>query len=76
MLTNAYIGLAAMPVTNNLSGQDLGGLTLTPGVYTFLTTSAQLTGTLKLDAQGNSNVYWVFQIGEHAHDRHQLVGYS
>lgn len=36
------------PVTRNLTGTDLGGLTLTPGVYKF-DTSAQLTGKLTLD---------------------------
>jgi hypothetical protein len=61
-VTTAYNGLASMPVTSNLSGQDLGGLTLTSGVYHF-NSSAQLTGTLTLDAQGNNNAYWVFQIG-------------
>ncbi len=60
--TTAYNGLAAMPVTSNLTGQDLGGLTLTSGVYRF-DSSAQLTGTLQLDAQGNNNAFWVFQIG-------------
>ena len=61
-LTTAYNGLAAMAVNGNLTGQDLGGLTLFSGVYHF-NSSAQLTGTLKLDAQGNNNAYWVFQIG-------------
>jgi len=61
-VTTAYGNLAAMSVTQNLSGTDLGGLTLTPGVYQF-TTSAQLTGTLILDAQGNDDATWVFLIG-------------
>jgi hypothetical protein len=61
-VTTAYNGLAAMPVTSDLTGQDLGGLTLTSGVYHFAS-SAQLTGTLTLNAQGNNNAYWVFQIG-------------
>ena len=61
-LTKAYDGLAAMPFTTNLTGQDLGGLTLTSGVYRF-NSSAQLTGTLTLNAQGNNNAFWVFQIG-------------
>ena len=58
----AYDYLAGLPVTVDLTGQDLGGLTPTPGVYKF-DTSAQLTGTLTLDAHGSSNAVWVFQIG-------------
>jgi hypothetical protein len=61
-VANAYVGLAAMPVTSNLTGQDLGGLTLTSGVYHF-DSSAQLTGTLTLDAQGLNNAFWIFQMG-------------
>jgi len=51
-----------MPVNSNLTGTDLGGLTLASGVYKF-NSSAQLTGTLTLDAQHNNNAFWVFQIG-------------
>ncbi|WP_051669542.1 ice-binding family protein [Bryobacter aggregatus] len=58
----AYNELVALPFTTNLSGTDLGGLTLTPGVYYF-SSSAQLTGTLTLDAQNNPNALFVFQIG-------------
>jgi type VI secretion system secreted protein VgrG len=60
-VTTAYNSLANMPVSSNLTGQDLGGLTLTSGVYHY-NSSAQLTGTLTLDAQGNNNAFWVFQI--------------
>jgi hypothetical protein len=58
----AYNTLAGMPVTETLTGEDLGGRTLTPGVY-FFASSAQLTGALTLDAQGNPNANFVFQIG-------------
>jgi len=58
----AYTGLAGMPFSSNLTGQDLGGLTLISGVYHF-DTSAQLTGPLTLDAQGLDNAFWAFQVG-------------
>lgn len=61
-LTTAYDFLAAMACGTNLTGQDLGGQTLAPGVYCF-NTSAPLTGTLTLDGQGNANAVFVFQIG-------------
>ena len=41
---------------------DLGGLTLTPGVYENAS-SLGLTGTLTLDAQGDPNAVFVFQAG-------------
>lgn len=58
----AYTMLAGLPVTSNLTGQNLGGLTLTPGVY-FFSSAAQLTGALVLDFMGNSASSFVFQIG-------------
>ena len=61
-LAGAYNAAAAMPCTVDLTGQDLGGLTLAPGVYCF-SSSAQLTGTLTLDAQGNPDATFVFRIG-------------
>ncbi len=60
--TTAYTALAGQGCDHDLSGQDLGGLTLTPGVYCF-NTSAQLTGNLVLDALGNPLAVWVFKIG-------------
>ena len=58
----AYTDAAALAPTATLTGQDLGGLTLGPGVY-FFASSAQLTGALTLDGQGNPNAQFVFQIG-------------
>ncbi|MEO6351325.1 MAG: IPTL-CTERM sorting domain-containing protein [Candidatus Limnocylindrales bacterium] len=61
-VTTAYNSLAAQTCTADLTGQDLGGMTLVPGVYCF-SSSAQLTGTLVLNAQGNANAVFVFKIG-------------
>lgn len=61
-LVTAYDDAAAETTTVNLTGTDLGGLTLTPGTYTF-DSSAQLTGTLTLDGQGSTNATFIFQIG-------------
>ena len=61
-VTAAYTNLAGQPCTQDLTGQDLGGKTLTSGVYCF-SSSAQLTGTLTLNAQGNANAVFIFQIG-------------
>jgi type VI secretion system secreted protein VgrG len=48
--------------STDLSGQDLGTLTLTPGVYQF-SAAAQLTGTLVLNGEGNPNAQFDFLIG-------------
>ena len=58
----AYGQLVGETFTTDLSGQNLGGMILTPGVYHFGTT-AQLTGTLILDTQGDPNATFHFQIG-------------
>jgi hypothetical protein len=61
-LTTAYNRAAGASCGTILTGVNLGGKKLIPGVYCFAT-AAQLTGTLKLDAQGNPNAQWIFQIG-------------
>jgi len=57
----AYLALADMTCSTALTGQDLGGKALAPGVYCF-TSSAELTGQLVLDGRGNSKGVWVFQV--------------
>jgi ice-binding like protein/exosortase sorting signal-containing protein len=61
-VTTAYNSLASQACTQDLTGQDLGGKTLTAGVYCF-SSSAQLTGGLTLNAQGNANAVFIFKIG-------------
>src|SRR5580658_2970621 len=61
-LTTAYNAAMGMSATATLTGKNLGGMTLTPGVY-FFASSAQLTGTLTLNDLGNPNAVFVFQIG-------------
>jgi len=57
----AFAGLASPPA-NNRSGADLGGMTLTPGVYKF-NTAATLSARLTLDAKGDAAARFVIQIG-------------
>jgi hypothetical protein len=62
-LTTAYDALAGQAFNVDLTGQDLGTVgTLTPGVYHF-SSSAQLTGTLFLNALDNPNAVFIFQVG-------------
>jgi hypothetical protein len=62
-LTTAYNVAAGQPVApgDDLTGTNLGSRTLTAGAYRY-TSSAQLTGALTLDAQGNPNAQFVFEI--------------
>lgn len=61
-LTSAYNSVAGQACTQDLTGQDLGAKVLTPGVYCF-STSAQLTGSLTLNAQGNAGAVFIFKVG-------------
>ncbi len=60
-LSSAYGVAAGAACSKDLSGKDLGGMVLTPGVYCF-SSSAQLTGSVILDGQGDSQAMFVFQI--------------
>jgi hypothetical protein len=60
--TIAYNYTAGLPAGAVLPG-DLSGLTLTPGLYTNASTVSLKSGTVTLDAQGNSNAVFIFQIG-------------
>jgi hypothetical protein len=63
-LTTAYNVAAEQPVlpANDLSGTDLGERKLAPGTYRY-NAAALLTGALTLDAEGDPNAEFVFQIG-------------
>jgi len=61
-IVTQYNALASAACTTDLTGQNLGGLTLTQGVYCF-STSAQLTGALTLNAQGNAAATFIFKTG-------------
>jgi Ice-binding-like len=62
-LTTAYNAAAgeAVAPANDLTGTDLGNRVLKAGAYRF-TSSAQLTGPLTLDAEGNPAAQFVFEI--------------
>lgn len=60
-LTIAYNDAAGRASDSTISG-DLGGLTLTPGVYTSAS-SLGLTGVLTLDGQGDEDAVFIFQVG-------------
>jgi hypothetical protein len=61
----AYLSLtpASRPGGTDPGAGQLGGLTLPPGTYQAALGSFLITGTdLTLDAQGNANAVWVFQM--------------
>jgi hypothetical protein len=60
-LTAAYNNAAGQPpTTSGLSG--IGNQTLTPGVYNAAS-ALLVNGTLTLDAQGDANAVFIFQVG-------------
>lgn len=59
-LTAAYNAAAAAPVSATIP-VELGGTTVTPGVYASPAGTFGITGTLTLDAQGDPNAIFIFQ---------------
>ncbi|HEY3292038.1 MAG TPA: ice-binding family protein [Candidatus Nanopelagicaceae bacterium] len=60
-LATAYTTLSTMATTKSDPGVELGGQTLTPGVYAH--TTFGITTTLTLDGGGDPNAIFVFQSG-------------
>jgi hypothetical protein len=59
----AFNELAAIPDGTDPGAGQLGGLTLLPGVYKSASGAFLITGSdLTLDAQGNADAVWVFQM--------------
>ena len=61
-LTNGYNLLAGRLNALDMTGTDLVGLTLYPGVYSYTSSAFLTAGILTLNADGNANAEWVFQI--------------
>lgn len=60
-LTTAYNNLAGRTGATNVSG-NIGGQTLTPGLYKSTSSLEISSGDLTLDAQGNASAIFIFQI--------------
>jgi hypothetical protein len=62
-LTAAYLYAegASSPAPATVSG-DQGGKTLAPGIYKSTSTLSIQNGDLTLDAQGDANAVWIFQV--------------
>ena len=61
-LTTAYSYAAGLPGGAVLPG-DMSGLTFTPGLYKTSSTVMLSVGNVTLDAQGNANAVFIFQVG-------------
>jgi hypothetical protein len=62
-ILTAFNYLASMPNGTDPGAGQLGGLTLTTGVYKSASGAFLITGSdLTLDAQGDPDAYWVFQM--------------
>src|ERR1700681_4155888 len=61
-LTTAYNDAASRP-TNGSAGTDLAGQTFSPGVRTASSSLLLSSGSVTLDAHGDPNAVFIFQIG-------------
>jgi Ice-binding-like len=61
-LTTAYNNAASRP-TNGSAGTDLAGQTFTPGVRNASSSLLLSSGSVTLDAEGEPNAVFIFQIG-------------
>ena len=61
-LTAAYLDAAGRDVNRTTISGNIGGQTLVPGLY-WSSSSLQITGDLTLNAGGDSNAVWIFQMG-------------
>jgi hypothetical protein len=61
-LTTAYNDAAARNRCPTAVSGNLGGQTLIPGLYKSTSSLAISSGTLTLDAQGDSSAVWIFQM--------------
>jgi len=58
----AYNTLQGLP-SDGVLAAEIGNTTIYPGVYTNASAVGITLGPLTLDAQGDPNAYWIFQIG-------------
>jgi hypothetical protein len=61
-LTTAYIYTAGLPGGASLAG-DMSGLTFAPGLYKTSSAVILSAGNVTLDAQGDANAVFIFQVG-------------
>jgi len=61
----AYTTLQNLPPGTTLATNELGNRILAPGTYTSSSFYTITTGPLTLDAQGDPNATWVFQMGSY-----------
>jgi hypothetical protein len=61
----AYTTLKNLPPGITLASNELGNRVLAPGTYTSSTFYDITAGDLTLDAKGDPNAYWIFQMGSY-----------